>query len=98
MGGTDAGRLHRIDVSDDAVGVRRRHRRSSIADGRPIEAIWQHKKQLVLYGGASRSYSRRARHRYRSPVLDGVEARDIWGALRATTSDAIGSLAMVCHA
>ena len=48
---TDAGRLHRIDVSDDAVGVRRRHRRSSIADGRPIEAIWQHKKQLVLYGG-----------------------------------------------
>ena len=33
---TDA--AHRIDVSDGAVGVRRRHRRSSAADGRPIEA------------------------------------------------------------
>ena len=80
---TDAGRLHRIDVSDDAVGVRRRHRRSSIADGRPIEAIWQHKKQLVLYGGGWELRPGRARHRYRSPVLDAGGRLAHWGALRA---------------
>ena len=91
---TDAGRLHRIDVSDDAVGVRRRHRRSSIADGRPIEAIWQHKKQLVLYGGGWELRPGRAPPLSLARSRCGWAPRPLGSPARRRPGDPIGPLAI----